>query len=40
VGQLTGNHFLTIHDEQGERTAIGRRLLYAGAQQIKFALAE
>ena len=40
VGQLAGNHFLTIHDDRGELTSIGRRLLYAGAQPIRFELAE
>ena len=40
VGQLAGNHFLTIHDDRGELAAIGRRLLYAGAQQISFQLTD
>lgn len=40
VGQLAGNHFLTIADD-GERLAeVGRSLMYQGAQVIRFALAD
>jgi hypothetical protein len=38
VGQLAGNHFLTIHDADGALAEIGRRLLYDGAQPIRFAM--
>ena len=38
VGQLAGNHFLTIHDEAGGLAEVGRRLLQEGAQSIRFAL--
>jgi hypothetical protein len=36
VGQLAGNHFLTILDPKGELAEVGRRLLYEGAQGIVF----
>lgn len=36
VGQLAGNHFLTIHDERRQLAEVGRRLLYEGAQEIVF----
>ncbi len=36
VGQLAGNHFLTILDERGELAEVGRRLLRDGAQLIRF----
>lgn len=39
VGQLAGNHFLTILDERGELAELGRRLLWEGAQAVSFALA-
>ena len=39
VGQLSGNHFLTIQDERGELAELGRRLLWEGAQAVSFALA-
>ncbi len=38
VGQLAGNHFLTILDEQGRLAEVGRRLLWEGAQPIRFEL--
>lgn len=40
VGQLAGNHFLTIVDERGELAEVGRRLLWEGAQPIRFELAD
>ena len=40
VGQLEGNHFLTIVDEGGGLAEVGRRLLREGAQSIHFQLAE
>jgi hypothetical protein len=36
VGQLAGNHFLTIIDEGGGLAEVGRRLLWEGAQSIRF----
>lgn len=39
VGQLAGNHFLTILDERGELAEVGRKLLWDGAQAIRFELA-
>lgn len=36
VGQLAGNHFLTIEDERGGLAEVGRRLLWEGAQSICF----
>lgn len=36
VGQLAGNHFLTIIDERGGLAEVGRRLLWEGAQSIRF----
>jgi hypothetical protein len=38
VGQLAGNHFLTLIDEAGALAEVGRRLLWEGAQPIRFAL--
>lgn len=40
VGQLAGNHFLTIRDEHGALAEVGRRLLAEGAQRIVFELTE
>ena len=40
VGQLAGNHFLTILDEGGWLTEVGRKLLWEGAQPIRFELTE
>ncbi len=40
VGQLVGNHFLTIRDEDGRLAEVGRRLLREGEQPIRFELVE
>ncbi|MGH7668290.1 MAG: DUF3830 family protein [Gemmatimonadaceae bacterium] len=40
VGQLAGNHFLTIIDDRGDLAEVGRRLLWEGAQSIRFQLIE
>lgn len=40
VGQLAGNHFLTIVDEGDGLAEVGRRLLREGAQSICFQLTE
>jgi hypothetical protein len=40
VGQLAGNHFLTIIDERGGLAEVGRRLLWEGAQSICFELSD
>jgi hypothetical protein len=39
VGQLSGNHFLTITDGQENLAALGRLALWEGAQPIRFAMA-
>jgi hypothetical protein len=36
VGQLEGNHFLTMHATPEEFAKLGRRLLWEGAQPIRF----
>jgi hypothetical protein len=38
VGQLAGNHFLSIAEGQGQLAAFGRRVLWEGAQDISFEL--
>ena len=39
VGQLAGNHFLTITNGREHLTALGRMTLWQGAQDIVFELA-
>lgn len=36
VGQLAGNHFLTITEGAGELAAVGRKVLWEGCQDIVF----
>ncbi|HMC56709.1 MAG TPA: DUF3830 family protein [Gemmatimonadaceae bacterium] len=36
VGQLAGNHFLTVLEGQDQLAAMGRTVLYEGAQDIVF----
>jgi len=36
VGQLAGNHFLTIVEGRDQLAAMGRTVLYEGAQEIAF----
>jgi hypothetical protein len=40
VGQLAGNHFLTLISGQEQLTEMGRRVLWEGAQPIRIALLE
>jgi hypothetical protein len=39
MGQLAGNHFITIHTGLDNLRALGERVLWQGAQPVKFALA-
>ena len=39
AGPLAGNHFLTIVDGMEQLPGVGRRVLYHGAHDIRFALA-
>jgi hypothetical protein len=40
VGQLAGNHFLTVTEGQEQFAALGRLVLWQGAQDIRFELLE
>ena len=40
MGQLAGNHFLTIVEGQAQLSDLGRLVLWQGAQDIVFAWAE
>ena len=40
VGQLAGNHFLTVVEGAEELAALGKLVLWSGAQEIAFAAAE
>jgi len=39
VGQLAGNHFLTITQGREQLRALGERVLWNGAQEIVFEMA-
>ena len=36
-GPLEGNHFLTLVEGMGQLAELGRRVLYAGAQAVRFS---
>ena len=38
VGVLAGNHFLTVTDNLGDLPALGKLVLWSGAQDIRFTL--
>jgi hypothetical protein len=40
VGQLAGNHFLTVIDGHEQLSELGRRVLWEGAQEILFEFIE
>jgi hypothetical protein len=40
MGQLAGNHFLTIDEGREHLREIGRRVLWEGAQPIRFTLSD
>lgn len=40
MGQLAGNHFLTVVEGQEQLAAMGKLVLWQGAQDISFELAE
>ena len=39
MGQLAGNHFITITEGQDQLPALGKAVLWQGAQPIRFELA-
>jgi energy-coupling factor transporter ATP-binding protein EcfA2 len=39
LGQLAGNHFLTVVDGREQLPEIGRKVLWEGAQEVVFSLA-
>jgi Protein of unknown function (DUF3830) len=39
MGQLAGNHFLTIVQGREQLPALGRKVLWEGAQDVTFELA-
>jgi hypothetical protein len=40
MGQLAGNHFLTMTEGHEQLAAFGKKVLWEGAQPIEFSLAE
>ena len=40
MGQLAGNHFITIHSGLENLRKLGERVLWKGAQRVKFRLKE
>lgn len=40
MGQLAGNHFLTITDGREQLASLGRQVLWQGAQPVRFELVE
>jgi len=38
LGQLAGNHFMTVIEGQENLAALGKKCLWEGAQQILFEL--
>ena len=40
LGQLAGNHFITITEGKDQLKEVGRRVVWEGAQSILFELAE
>ena len=39
LGQLAGNHFLTIVQGREQLPALGKKILWEGAQEVRFELA-
>ena len=37
MGELAGNHFLTVVEGNGDLAAFGRKVLWEGAQAIEFS---
>ncbi len=38
IGQLAGNHFLTVVDGRDQLSEVGRRVLWEGAQEVVFEI--